>query len=219
MVEPEPSKLMTRVRFPSPAPRTHRSEPKNSDLFFYASLSNATSRNSVTAFRFGMMRTSWLHYRWGFQSIGDFPREILSYILDIGRVLTAGLLIAIVKVMDKYQRWSIRPRKIREAFPAIRRFSVAVQPFERKIDHRSRFCPRMPTRRVLGVARSDLHAGGPANQAGPFSCLRRRGREDAAARGEGVVGYLPRYSLASFTAKRPEFTAHAACDPGANFTS
>ena len=35
----------------------------------------------------------------------------------------------------------------------------------------------------------------------------------------GRTAYLPRYSLASFIARRPEFTAQAACEPGANLTS
>lgn len=35
----------------------------------------------------------------------------------------------------------------------------------------------------------------------------------------GETAYLPRYSLASFIARRPEFTAQAACEPGANLTS
>ncbi len=48
----------------------------------------------------------------------------------------------------------------------------------------------------------------------------RKGRSAAASSlASGETAYLPRYSLASFMARRPELTAHAACEPGANFTS
>ena len=45
MVEPEPSKLMTRVRFPSPAPRLNRSSAYAGGLFLFV----RNRRHSLTA--------------------------------------------------------------------------------------------------------------------------------------------------------------------------